>query len=263
MVAADPRSSKLLRYLRRIAPTGLPVLIQGEKGTGKELVARHLHRLSGRSGAFVAVNCACLDEDCLAQQFAERRLFGFSEEGCDSDAPARPSGAFLQADGGTLFLENVGCLSDALQAKVLRVLQEQEVFPTGSRNPVRVDLRVISTSTFDLEPAVQAGAFRLDLFYRINAARIPLAPLRERPLDILPLLGHFRRRHAQHRESAGPLFSKAAIKALLGHSWPGNVAELQSVVRDALLKASGAVVEAEHLDLPEARAASELASSLG
>jgi Response regulator containing CheY-like receiver, AAA-type ATPase, and DNA-binding domains len=241
LVFADPRSRQLLEFLDRVGPSEVPVLINGETGTGKELVARYIHSASGRKGAFVAVNCGAINEN-----LAESELFGH-EAGAFSGATGRRAGWFEEADGGTLFLDEIGDLPMPLQVKLLRALQEQEIVRVGSRKPIKVDIRLVTATNVDLEQAVDAGNFRLDLFYRINVAQARVLPLRERPLDIMPLVEHFRRLYAQRLKIAEPMFSEAAVSALLDYAWPGNIRELENVVHLALLVAGEKAVRPEHL----------------
>lgn len=241
LVFNDPRSRQLLEFLERVGPSEVPVLINGETGTGKELVARYLHEVSGRQGAFVAVNCGAINEN-----LAESEFFGH-EAGAFSGASGRRIGWFEEADGGTLFLDEIGDLPMPLQVKLLRALQEREIVRVGSRKPIKVDIRLVTATNVDLEQAVDAGNFRLDLFYRINVAQAGVLPLRERPLDIMPLVEHFRRLYAERLKLAEPLFSEAAVAALLEYAWPGNIRELENVVHLALLVAGSNPVRREHL----------------
>ncbi|KAF1067861.1 MAG: Transcriptional regulatory protein ZraR [Pseudomonas citronellolis] len=256
LVFADPRSRQLLEYLDRVAPSEAPVLINGETGTGKELVARYIHTTSGRQGAFVAVNCGAINEN-----LAESEFFGH-EAGAFSGASGQRAGWFEEADGGTLFLDEIGDLPMPLQVKLLRALQEQEIVRVGSRKPIKVNIRLVTATNVDLEQAVDAGTFRLDLFYRINVAQVRVLPLRERPLDIMPLVEHFRRVYAQRLKIAEPMLSEAAVSALLDYAWPGNIRELENVVHLALLVAGDKVVRPEHLKFSAALAGThQLASS--
>ncbi|MEQ1784698.1 MAG: sigma 54-interacting transcriptional regulator, partial [Hyphomonadaceae bacterium] len=186
LVFEDPASRALLERVRRIAPSDATALIIGETGTGKELIARHIHELSDRrSGPFVAFNCAAVNESLL-----ESELFGH-ERGAFTGAVTAKAGWFETAQGGSLFLDEIGDLSLALQAKLLRVIQEREVVRVGSRQPIAIDVRLIAATNVNLEEAVAAGRFRDDLYYRLNVATIELPPLRARPGDILPLAHHF------------------------------------------------------------------------
>jgi len=241
LVFSDPRSQALLEYLKRIAPSEAPVLINGETGTGKELVARFIHTASGRKGQFVAVNCGAISET-----LAESELFGH-EAGSFSGATGRRVGWFEEADGGTLFLDEIGDLPMPLQVKMLRALQEQEVVRVGSRKPIKIDIRLVTATNVDLQRAIDAGHFRLDLFYRINVAQVQLLSLRERPLDIIPLVEHFRGVYAQRLKMPEPMLSEAAVSALLAYPWPGNIRELENVVHLALLVAGDKILRPEHL----------------
>lgn len=241
LVFSDPRSQALLEYLKRIAPSEASVLINGETGTGKELVARFIHTASGRKGNFVAVNCGAISET-----LAESELFGH-EAGSFSGATGRRAGWFEEADGGTLFLDEIGDLPMPLQVKMLRALQEQEVVRVGSRKPIKIDIRLVTATNIDLQQAIDAGHFRLDLFYRINVAQVQLLSLRERPLDIIPLVEHFRGVYAQRLKMPEPMLSEAAVSALLAYPWPGNIRELENVVHLALLVAGDKILRPEHL----------------
>ncbi|MDU8357517.1 MULTISPECIES: sigma-54 interaction domain-containing protein [Pseudomonas syringae group] len=251
LVFADPRSRELLEYLKRVAPSDVPVLVNGETGTGKELVARFIHEASGRKGAFVAVNCGAISES-----LAESELFGH-EPGAFSGAVGRRAGWFEEADGGTLFLDEVGDLPLALQVKMLRALQEQEIVRVGSRKPIKIDIRLVTATNIDLEQAVDAGNFRLDLFYRINVAQVQVLALRERPLDILPLVEHFRKTYSLKLKITEPMLSEATVNALLAYPWPGNIRELENVVHLALLVAGDKVIRPEHLKFSAGLSASQ------
>nr|WP_211090179.1 sigma 54-interacting transcriptional regulator [Pseudothauera nasutitermitis] len=229
-VFEDPRSMELLARIRLIAPSDASVLVMGETGTGKELVARHVHALSHRAGApFIAVNCGAFPETLV-----ESELFGH-EKGAFSGAFAAKAGWFEAANGGTLFLDEIGDLPLAVQVKLLRVLQEREVVRLGSRRTVPIDVRVVAATNVRLEEAVAAGHFREDLYYRLHVVSLDLPALRERPGDILPLARHF---IAEYRQRLGygdiRLGSEAADK-LLAHPWPGNIRELENVIHHALL----------------------------
>ena len=228
MVGRSPAIRAILDVLFLAAPTGATVLIDGETGTGKELVARAVHRLSRRSRApFVAVNCAALPETLI-----ESELFGH-ERGAFTGADRAREGRFRQADGGTLFLDEVGDMPLGLQAKLLRVLQEGEVQPLGGERTQTVDVRLVAATNRKLEELVHAGKFRSDLYYRLNVVSLRLPPLRERREDVAPLAAHFLR-------SSGRRFTGAAIAALEQYAWPGNVRELENLIeRLAVLKPSG------------------------
>ena len=241
LVFADPLSERLLDELGRVGPSDAAVLVLGETGTGKELVARHLHQLSGRRGAFVAVNCGAISET-----LAESELFGH-EAGAFTGANGRREGWFEAADCGTLYLDEIGDLPLNLQVKLLRVLQEREVVRLGSRTPVPVDVRVIAATNVDLQEAVSAGHFRLDLYYRINIAQVSLPPLRERTGDIMPLVQHFLRSYGQRLDMPVPAVPEATRRALLAYPWPGNIRELENVIHFALLVSGGGTLEPRHL----------------
>jgi DNA-binding NtrC family response regulator len=217
------------------------ILILGETGTGKELVARALHQHSRRNTKpFVAVNCAAIPSDLL-----ESELFGHVK-GAFTGAATDRHGAFRDADHGTLFLDEIGDMPLAMQAKILRILQERVVTPVGGK-PVHVNVRVIAATHRDLESLVASGAFREDLLYRLNVVPIPLPPLRERLADIVPLAEHFLRLSA--RCGAPKRLTAAAASRLLAHSWPGNVRELKNVIERANVLVRDAVIDADDLEL--------------
>ncbi|MFM0740195.1 sigma-54 dependent transcriptional regulator [Paraburkholderia xenovorans] len=248
IVFADPASHAVLRFVEQIGPSQAPVLILGETGTGKELVARHIHHVSKRKGAFVAVNCSA-----ISQQLAESELFGH-EAGAFTGAQGRRAGYFEEAHEGTIFLDEIGDLPAALQAKLLRVLQEGEVTRVGATRGRPIDVRVVAATNVDLEQAVLAGNFRMDLFYRINIAPVRVPPLRERPQDILPLAEHFRAHYCAQLRRAQPMLSESAAQALLAYPWPGNIRELENVIHLALLVSNGNLIRVEHLKFSEALA---------
>ena len=241
LVFSDPISAALLEYIERIAPSDAPVLIGGETGTGKELVARHIHLLSGRKGPFLAVNCGAISD-----QLAESELFGH-EAGSFTGAVGKREGWFEAANEGTLFLDEIGDLPLPLQVKLLRVLQEKEVVRIGSRKSIPVNVRLVVATNVDLDYAVSAGHFRRDLLYRINIAQVKLPPLRERPGDILPLAEHFLKIYSQRMGYRQPQFSASAVELLLTYAWPGNIRELENVVHFALLVSSDNKIEPAHL----------------
>ncbi|KAB0643049.1 sigma-54 interaction domain-containing protein [Burkholderia latens] len=229
-VFVDPRSLALLDRVRRVAPSDANVLIVGETGTGKELIARHVHDVSDRGGGpFVAVNCGALPETLV-----DSELFGH-EKGAFTGAVRAKPGWFEAANGGTLFLDEIGDLPLSMQVKLLRVLQEREVVRLGARSGIPIDVRIVAATNVDLQRAVADGRFRGDLFYRLNVVRLDVPALRERPADILPLARHFfdeyRSRTGYGPRSIGP----AAERRLEAHAWPGNIRELQNVIHHALL----------------------------
>jgi len=244
LIFHDAKSLRLLRQVELIAPTEANVLIIGETGTGKELVARHIHAQSGRSGPFVAVNCGAFSDNLV-----EAELFGH-EAGAFTGAQQARAGWFEAANGGTLFLDEVGDLPLAMQVKLLRVLQERQVVRLGSRKPIPVDVRLVAATNVNLEKAVQAGHFRLDLYYRLNVAPVELPPLRERPGDILPLVEYFIDFYRQRLDIPTPRLSQEAAAELVAYHWPGNIRELENVVHFALIVCQNGVVNPGDLRLP-------------
>jgi sigma-54-specific transcriptional regulator len=245
LVFEDLKSKALLERMHLIGPSTANVLVTGETGTGKELIARHLHKLSPRAdGPFVAVNCGAFSESLV-----ESELFGH-ERGSFTGATVARAGWFEAARRGTLFLDEIGDLPFAMQVKLLRVLQERQVVRLGSRSPVAIDVRVVAATNVNLENAVAAGRFREDLYYRLQVATLHVAPLRERPGDILPLAQHFLGVYGERLGLKDPALSAEASDVLLsGHSWPGNTRELENVIHHALLVCRENVVRPEDLRL--------------
>lgn len=242
LVFEDPRSRALLEQIERVAPSDATVLVTGETGTGKEIVARHLHALSARRmRTFVGVNCGA-----IAEQLVESELFGH-EKGAFTGAASSRAGWFESANGGSLFLDEIGDLSLSLQVKLLRVLQESEVVRLGSRVPLPIDVRLIAATHVDLEDAILAGHFREDLFYRLNVTQLAILPLRERPGDILPLAAHFLSVYCRKLKLAEVTLAESARQRLLEHAWPGNIRELENVVHRALLVARRDQIDADDL----------------
>jgi DNA-binding NtrC family response regulator len=242
IVGRTPPMRELFAAMRRVAPQDTTVLVTGETGTGKELVARALHRLSARSGApFIAVNCAAFSEGVL-----ESELFGHVR-GAFTGAIRERAGVFESAHGGTIFLDEVGEMSLGVQQRLLRVLQEREVTRVGASRPVRVDVRVVAATNRDLTSAVAAGTFRQDLYYRLAVFPLAIPPLRDRRADVPLLVAHALER-LRDRVSGNTLScSSFAIRILRGHDWPGNVRELMSVVERAAVDAGFGRIEAQHL----------------
>ncbi|MGH7408990.1 MAG: sigma 54-interacting transcriptional regulator [Candidatus Methylomirabilales bacterium] len=233
---------EVLARAERVAPTETTVLLTGESGTGKELVARAIHYASPRAeGPFLAINCAALPETLL-----ESELFGH-EKGAFTGADRQKAGRFELAAGGTLFLDEVGELSPAVQAKLLRVVQEREFERVGGRATLRADVRIITATNRDLERAVAAGQFREDLFYRLNVFAVHLPPLRERGDDVLLLAEHFVRELGPQFGRGNAGLSREAREALLAHAWPGNIRELQNAVERALIMTDGGLITAAQL----------------
>jgi DNA-binding NtrC family response regulator len=243
LVFIDQASRALLALLDRVAPSGAAIQITGETGTGKELVARYIHRKSNRSGPFLAVNCGAISE-----HLAESELFGH-EAGSFTGANSRREGWFEAAHGGTLFLDEIGDLPLALQGKLLRVLQEGEVTRIGARKPTHVDVRVVSATNVNLDAAVEAGRFRRDLLYRLNIVPVVLPSLRDRPGDIVALAEHFVGVYGAKLNRPTPGLSADALDKLKRHSWPGNIRELENVVHYALLMSSDGTIRAEDIRL--------------
>ena len=239
----DPLSSRLLEQVERIARSDATALIIGETGTGKELIARHLHTQSGRSGAFVAINCGAFSETLI-----DSELFGHEVGAFTGATQARP-GWFEAANGGTLFLDEIGDLSLALQVKLLRVLQERQVVRLGSRRPIALDVRLVAATNVDLHKAVSAGRFRADLYYRLSVAPIALPPLYQRPGDILPLARHFIELYGDKMQLGRVSLASDAAQALLAYEWPGNIRELENVIHYALIVCSGGQIAAADLKL--------------
>jgi transcriptional regulator with GAF, ATPase, and Fis domain len=244
MVGSSPRMRHVYDFVGKVAPSASTVLIRGESGTGKELVARAIHRNSPRaSKPFVAINCAALTEALL-----ESELFGH-ERGAFTGAVTQKKGKLEEASGGSVFLDELGELAPALQAKLLRVLQEREFERVGGIRPIKADIRLIAATNRDLEDAVRNGAFRRDLYYRLNVVSIVLPPLRERREDIASLANHFVRKHARNTTRQVMGISEEARSCLACYDWPGNVRELENAMERAVVLGSTELILPE--DLPE------------
>lgn len=232
MVAVSPSMNQVLRVVDKVANSNAPVMILGESGVGKELIAQAIHERSGRAHKpFVAVNCAAIPADLL-----ETVLFGY-EKGAFTGATQRKDGKFFAADGGTLFLDEIAEMSEALQSKLLRVLQDQRVERVGALEPEAVDVRIVTATHQDLETLMGQGRFRRDLYYRLNVVPVQIPPLRARQEDIPVLFRHFLREFAQPEM---PAIDKAVDEALLQYHWPGNVRELRNIVERMYLLKEGA-----------------------
>ena len=248
-VFEDPTSKALLAHLQQIAPSNASVLIIGETGTGKELVARHIHQLSARhQQPFIAVNCGAFSESLV-----EAELFGH-EKGAFTGALSAKAGWSEEADGGTLFLDEIGDLPLTIQVKLLRVLQEQEVVRLGSRKSTPINVRVLAATNVNLEHAIEAGHFREDLYYRLNVVSLALRPLRERVGDILPLARHFLHTYRQRLPHGPTALSGCAENTLKHHPWPGNIRELENVIHHSLLLCRNQTITVDDLRLPQPRA---------
>ena len=242
MLSRNHRMHQIFSILPQIAESESTVLLGGESGTGKELVARAIHSLSRRKdGPFVAVNCGALPDTLL-----ESELFGYMA-GAFTDAKKDKPGRFAIAEGGTIFLDEIGDISAALQVRLLRVLQEKEFDPLGSTGPVKANARVITASNKNIEDLVKEGNFRDDLYYRLNVVQIVLPPLRDRKEDV-PLLAELfidRLNNIQGKDISG--ISEEALSGLMHHSWPGNVRELQNVIEHAFILCRSGLIRTEHL----------------
>ncbi len=247
MVGRSPAFLAEVRKIPVVARCDAAVLITGETGTGKEAFARALHYLSPRSGhPFVAVSCGAIPSDLV-----ENELFGHVR-GAFTGAHASQPGLVLEANGGTLFLDDVDALPLAAQVKFLRVLQEKEYKELGSTKTRRADIRVVSTTNTDLEEAVKTGRFRSDLFYRLSVIPLALPPLRDRKEDIPLLAQHFIEKHSFEFGKEGVSLSADALSVLINHDWSGNVRELENVVERAVVFCTGSAIEPSHVILPAA-----------
>jgi transcriptional regulator with GAF, ATPase, and Fis domain len=232
----------VLDQVEQVAPTDSTVLIEGETGTGKELIARAIHNASQRSGrAYIKLNCAAIPLDLL-----ESELFGH-EKGAFTGAMQRRLGRFEMADGGTIFLDEVGELSQETQVALLRVLQEREFERVGGGHPIRVDVRVIAATNRDLETAVANGTFRRDLFYRLNVFPIEVPPLRERKDDIRMLVEYFVQRYTTRTGKHIASIDKKTLDLLQCYDWPGNIRELQNVIERSVILSSGEVLSVDEM----------------
>jgi len=242
MVAEDVRSKELVELVRRVADSDATIMLTGESGVGKEVLARFIHNNSQRADKpFVAINCAAIPENML-----EATLFGY-EKGAFTGAYKACPGKFELAQGGTLLLDEISEMDAALQAKLLRVLQEREVERLGGQKTTELDVRVLATSNRHMRNEVKEGRFREDLFYRLNVFPIKIPALRERTGDILPLCNKLIEKHLQPNKSTLPELTKSACARLMGHQWPGNVRELDNVIQRALILSDGEKINAKEI----------------
>lgn len=247
VIANDAVTANLFSLAGRVAQSDTTVLLSGESGVGKEVVARYIHQCSARrKGPFVAINCAAIPDTLL-----EATLFGY-EKGAFSGAQQAQAGKFEQAQNGTLLLDEVTEMPLGLQAKLLRVLQEREVERVGGKKPIHLDIRVIATSNRDMADAVTKGVFREDLYYRLNVFPLLIPALRQRRRDIVPLARHFLATHGGRAGRSGLRLSAAGETALEEHCWPGNVRELENVIQRAVILALDDLVDLDALQLPRA-----------
>ncbi len=249
VIARDDAMRQVLQLADQVAPSDAPILITGESGAGKEVMARYVHERSKRAdNVFIAVNCAAIPENLL-----ESELFGH-EKGAFTGAVARRIGKFEEADGGTLLLDEISEMDARLQAKLLRAIQEREIDRVGGSAPVKVNIRILATSNRDLAEAVEQGVFRQDLFFRLNVVNLALPPLRARPHDIEALAEHFAAKYAKANGLGVRPLSTDARAALKARAWPGNVRELENAIHRAVLLADGSEIGPDAIRTPDGAA---------
>jgi DNA-binding NtrC family response regulator len=242
----DPAMSRLVSLIDQVAPSEASILITGESGTGKEVIARYIHKKSNRSDKpFIAVNCAAIPENLL-----ESELFGH-ERGAFTGAVARRVGKFEEADGGTLLLDEISEMDIRLQAKLLRAIQERQIDRVGGAKPTPVNIRIVATSNRNLAEEVKKGTFREDLMFRLNVLNVRVPSLRDRPADVKVLADHFAKKYAELNGFPYRAVDESALKALLSHSWQGNVRELENTLHRAVLLASGSTIGSSAIVLPD------------
>ncbi len=258
MVGSSAQMKKIFEIIKKIARSNASILITGETGTGKELIASLVHYNSLRAKqSFVKVNCAALQENLL-----ESELFGH-EKGAFTSADRQRIGRFEQASGGTLFLDEIGDMSQSTQAKVLRVLQEQEFERLGGMKTIKVDVRIIAATNKNLKEAISSNTFREDLYYRLNTVPIEVPSLRERKEDVLPLAIFFTKKYSEELKKTISGFTPQAAKYLSRHNWPGNIRELQNTIERAVLMADTSLVGPEDLSLSSTNGTSSSTEAMG
>lgn len=246
LIFQDDKMVQTIALAEQVAKSEASILITGESGSGKEVMARHVHRKSNRADMpFISVNCAAIPENLL-----ESELFGH-EKGAFTGAVARRIGKFEEADGGTLLLDEISEMDVRLQAKLLRAIQEREIDRVGGKAPIKVNIRIIATSNRDLEAEVRDGNFREDLFYRLNVVNLALPALRERPADILALADHFVKKYAAVNGVPVKPLSVEARRSLAKHRWSGNVRELENTIHRAVLLSVGSEIDIDAIRLPD------------
>ena len=249
LIFRDPAMQKIVQLVDQVAPSEASILITGESGSGKEVIARYIHRKSSRSEKpFVAINCAAIPDNLL-----ESELFGH-EKGAFTGAVARRVGKFEEADGGTLLLDEISEMDIRLQAKLLRAIQERQIDRVGSNKPTPVNIRIIATSNRNMQEEVKKGNFREDLLFRINVLNVRVPPLRERPADIRVLSEHFIEKYAAMNSMPRRMLNEPALRMLLSHDWQGNVRELENTMHRAVLLSHGDSIDLDAIVLPDGSA---------
>ncbi|MGC9336784.1 MAG: sigma-54-dependent transcriptional regulator [Candidatus Cloacimonadia bacterium] len=258
IIGSSKSMQRVYKLIGKVAATDIPVLITGESGTGKELVARALHLYSNRKNErFVPVNCAAIPNELL-----ESEVFGY-EKGAFTNAEARKIGKFEFANKGTIFLDEIGNMSPAIQSKILRVLQEGSFERLGSNQVRKVNVRIIAATNTNLEEAIEKGEFRKDLFYRLNTVTIHLPPLRERKDDIEDLTKYFIQKFNNSLNKNITKIPEESLRKLQGYDWPGNVRELENVIKQAMVLSNSEVLLSEYLNIPDSREEKELSQISG